>query len=674
MKRILTMIVVMIESFSSFCQNEQPLPDLQFEFQTQSNELNGSENLLDELSQKNIYYTSNPVDLNSVEKEDLEALGILNVLQIESFLSYRNTFGKLIHKYEMQSIPMWDIPLIEKLQPYVYVKIYEPLIGPLKEFFKDGNSEILCRVSGRFNPQNSASTIENTGSSEHLSLRFKKIIHSSTQFGITADKDEGEQLFNKFQKNGFDFYSAHFFKKGKGVLKAIALGDFTVNIGQGLMLWQSNAFGKVAEITMLRRQAEVLKPYSSFGENNFQRGLGITVAKKKFESSFFVSYRKQDAKIIYDSTESRNFISSISTTGLHRTITELENKGNAVLLTLGTTLNKKFDQVKISINCVYNRFDKPLLKSTSPSNLFKFFGSELINYGFDYNATIKNMHAFGEVSLSSNSGRAITQGIITSVSRSIDFSFLYRHFSKDYWALNANAVAENSSVNNESGLFSGIVVRPANQVRLSAYFDQINFQWLKYNLNTPDNQQDYLIETEYKPSKSLSVTSRYRAKSYNINNTDNLMEFKSVGIGQRKSWRTQFEMQLTPSTKIKNRVEFVWLSNDFENKKEGALFQNDLYFKPKLKKFSCNFHCTFFETEGYDTRIYGYENDFKNSNSMVVYFGKGVRLAANIGYKIGKGTELGLKWGKTFYFYSQFFPTEQRANQSEIKFQVTRLY
>ncbi|MBL0144814.1 MAG: hypothetical protein IPP48_02690 [Chitinophagaceae bacterium] len=61
---------------------------------------------------------------------------------------------------------------------------------------------------------------------------------------MLGEKDAGEQFFKGNQKQGFDFYSTHLFARNIGIVKALALGDFTVNMGQGLTQWQSLAFKK----------------------------------------------------------------------------------------------------------------------------------------------------------------------------------------------------------------------------------------------------------------------------------------------------------------------------------------------------------------------------------------------------------------------------------------------
>ena len=61
--------------------------------------------------------------------------------------------------------------------------------------------------------------------------------------------------FSGNQKNGFDFYSGHLYLRGFGKLKALALGDFHAQFGQGLTVWSGLAFGKSADVMTSKRNA-----------------------------------------------------------------------------------------------------------------------------------------------------------------------------------------------------------------------------------------------------------------------------------------------------------------------------------------------------------------------------------------------------------------------------------
>ncbi|MEI2750598.1 MAG: hypothetical protein V9E88_17805 [Ferruginibacter sp.] len=122
------------------------------------------------------------------------------------------------------------------------------------------------------------------GSPQRVLVRYKYTYKNLLQYGIVGEKDAGEEFFKGSQKAGFDFYSAHLFARNMGIVKALALGDFTVNLGQGLVQWQSLAFKKGPDVLATKRQAAVLRPYNSFGEINFHRGVGITIGKKELGS------------------------------------------------------------------------------------------------------------------------------------------------------------------------------------------------------------------------------------------------------------------------------------------------------------------------------------------------------------------------------------------------------
>ncbi|MEZ4759397.1 MAG: hypothetical protein R2810_06365 [Flavobacteriales bacterium] len=49
------------------------------------------------------------------------------------------------------------------------------------------------------------------GPSYKLYTRYRFRYRQNISFGITAEKDEGEEFFTGAQPDGFDFYSAHLF-------------------------------------------------------------------------------------------------------------------------------------------------------------------------------------------------------------------------------------------------------------------------------------------------------------------------------------------------------------------------------------------------------------------------------------------------------------------------------
>ncbi|NBW99324.1 hypothetical protein EBR03_07105, partial [bacterium] len=80
------------------------------------------------------------------------------------------------------------------------------------------------------------------------------------------------------------------------------LGDYQVQIGQGIGFWSSYAFGKTADIATAKRTAIPLKAYTSVDENRFMRGAAVDLGYKNFEMLLFASSKRTDGSTIADSS------------------------------------------------------------------------------------------------------------------------------------------------------------------------------------------------------------------------------------------------------------------------------------------------------------------------------------------------------------------------------------
>ncbi len=136
-------------------------------------------------------------------------------------------------------VPGWNISVIKKLQPYITINEQPEFFNSLSSRLKNGGNTLLARVtqvlerSKGYLLGNSSANNFYPGSPQKIFLRYKYSYKNLLQYGITAEKDAGEQFFKGAQKKGFDFYSAHFYVRNIGIIKALALGDFLLNFGQG---------------------------------------------------------------------------------------------------------------------------------------------------------------------------------------------------------------------------------------------------------------------------------------------------------------------------------------------------------------------------------------------------------------------------------------------------------
>jgi hypothetical protein len=68
-----------------------------------------------------------------------------------------------------------------------------------------------------------------------------------------------------------------------------------------------------------------------------------------------------------------------------------------------------------------------------------------------------------------------------------------------------------------------------------------------------------------------------------------------------------------------------------------------------LKRYSGNIRLQYFETDGYNSRIYAYENDVLYYYAIPVFFTKGWKYYLNINYDLNSRISFWLKWAQTIY-------------------------
>jgi hypothetical protein len=287
MKKLLTIILTLFTIHYSPFTFGQEIPlstEQQLENQTDADQgETEDDSYLQELEQ----FRKHPVNLNTADADELKQLRILTDLQIANLLAYRNLFGRLIHIYELQALPAWDIITIRKLLPFITITTPVSVGDETGKRSRDGEHSLLLRVaqvperSDGFNK--SIPGTKYMGSPQKILFRYRYNYKNLLQFGLVGDKDAGEQFLKGSQNKGFDFYSFHFFARKIGIIQSLAAGDFLVNMGQGLILWQGLAFKKSADVIGVKRQSVVLRPYNSAGEFNFHRGAGITIRKGRME-------------------------------------------------------------------------------------------------------------------------------------------------------------------------------------------------------------------------------------------------------------------------------------------------------------------------------------------------------------------------------------------------------
>ena len=637
--RIFLFILIYFVSKKTFCQ-ETPLQDNYEQFSQREDP--SSED--DAYQQHLDYFIKNALDLNQAEEDDLAVFTFLNVLHVSAFLRYRELAGKLLSVYELQAIPGWDLETIQKILPYIRVGAALTIREDLIKRFGNGEYAVIARLV--YNPETTEQIYP--GGREQVFSRIQYRHANTLQWGFTGEKDSGEPWFGGRRRHGFDFYSAHLFFRKAGIVKAFALGDYAVNVGQGLIHWQSMAFRKGADILQVKRQAEVLRPYHSAGEVFFQRGAGITIGKNKWSLTGFYSSRRMDGTVVNDSLHGGRQLLSWKKDGYHRSDRELSLKNTWQLNTSGVCIRLGSASNLISLNVLHYAMSAKIQKPDLPYHLFSFEGRSFTNISVDWGMTKGNVHWFGEAAVHNLKSFAFLSGLLASLDSRMSFSLLWRKISPAYQSLFGNAFTESSGVSNENGIFAGISFKPSPKWKIEGYADFYRFLWLRYQKDAPVNGTDFFIQCSHRYSKEVELLTRYRVESVNEYEDGFFLNRHTAGYPvQKRQWRTQLQVKINKSLMWRSRAEIIWVYGSDPEPDRGFLAYADLIYKPMMKPYSAGIRWQFFETDSYDARIYAFENDVLFRFAVPSFNGNGKRYYVDLQYDLNKKTSFWLRWAHT---------------------------
>ncbi len=613
-----------------------------------------------------LLFSEKPLNINKASFDDLQRLVILDDIAIGSLLSHREEHGKLVNILELQTIKGFSPQVIRSIAPFVVVSDDESTRFSLKEMWKEGRHEMVVRYERTLQEKLGYSAIEDSllaenpnrrylGSPDKLWARYRFQFSNRVSWGVTMEKDQGEEFFKGTNPYGFDFYSAHVFVRDIGIVKAAVIGDYQAQFGQGLTFFSGLAFGKSAAGVGVKRNAQGLRPYTSVDENRFLRGAAATIGiGKRIDVTAFVSYKAVDGNVNTTNdtlTEVEEVFSSIFSSGFHRTPNELDNKDAIDELIYGGNINYRHKRLQVGLTGVSYHFSKAFQRSPDLYNVNEFQGRQNSNFGIDYSYIFRNFNFFGEFSMSQNLGYATTHGVLMTLDPKVTLAAMVRHLRPDFQSVYANAITESSRMNNETGYYLGFNLNPFKGWYLTGFFDLFRFPWLRFQVNSPSFGYEGIAQLSYRPNRNLEVYFRFRQKNREINvpTAFNNEPIRFIEDERRTYYRLNLSYKLNKTITLRSRVEYARYRRADRDVEQGFMMFQDIIYKPLSFPLSFSTRLAYFDTESYNTRIYAFENDVLYAFSFPAYFNKGMRMYANIRWDITRSISVWLRVSNLFY-------------------------
>ncbi len=558
-----------------------------------------------------------PLDLNKVDKSDLSALFFLSERQINDILDHRKKFGNFLSLYELQSVESLTLDDIRNLIPFITLSLG----------FGDVTAKgLLRRASEHYLVFRADQTLEKSkgfleekyvGSRQRFYTRYRMSRAKDFSLGFISEKDPGE-------KNFFDYTAFHVQLQNKGNLKNLVVGDYLVQFGQGLIFSAGYVAGKGGEPVYTTRRSNLgARPYNSLIENGSFRGAASTYKVGNVEITGIYSQKSRDASVSEATETSDEYFSSLLTAGMHRTETEIANKGALRERNIGGNLLYRLPNLQFGFSVLNTQFDKSFQKRDLLYNYFDFTGKSNTIAGPNISVFWQNFNFFGEMARSSSGGYGHIVGFVGSLGRQVEWAMNHRNYQPDFHTLYGNAFSESSRTINERGIYMGLKYIIKKGLEVTGYYDSYSFPWLKFRVDAPSNGHDYQLRINYRPNKKFSSYLAFRSETKQRNPSGINTVVRELAETDRKGLVLNGEYIHKMFYKFQTKIQYNGFGVTDQPLSNGLAFIQDI--EAKFNRIQLKTRFAYFNTDTYDSRIYAYENDVLYAVSFPALNGRGFR-------------------------------------------------
>lgn len=564
-----------------------------------------------------------PININTATREELEQLPFLSSQQVEDILAYVYRYGGVKSLAELQVLGSVDWRQRQLLGYFVYAGESKQRSFPsLANILKYGKQELVGSVKIPFYERAGDKNGYMGYPYKHW-LRYQMRLADYVKLGLVASQDAGEPFLGGKNKAGYDFYSFYLQVKNKGRLKNLTIGRYRLREGMGLILNNDFTMGKMSMLSSLGRMGLSIRGHTSRSSANYLQGIAATVnLSNRWDMSGFLSYR------LIDGTLANGGISTILTTGLHRTSREIAKQKVASAFLAGGNLHYTHQGFHLSATAHYHSYSLPLTPNTKP--LYKRFapvGNAFWNASISYGYLSHRLTLQGETATGTSGMIATINTASYLFSEKFSLSALYRFYPYRYFALYGNSFCAGSGVQDENGFYLSARWLPSRRWVIEAYGDVAYFAWPQYQMSAGSHCVDVQGSVMFQPSKMVNLGVRYRYKQKQA--TSQAMRFFLSMGGERFCGKTQMDVVMRQTSR-------------------GYMVSESCGWKWRWLRL--NALMGYFHTTDYDSRIFCYEPSMLYTMSFASYYGKGIRYALLAKTQLGEHWMLACKMGTTDYF------------------------
>ena len=611
------------------------------------------ENLMEEWEE----LKEHPININTATKEQLERFPFLSARMVENILYYLYKYGPMISDKELMMVEDMDIQTARCLKLFITFQTTEKESHKptLKHILKYGKQELSTRVDIPFYTRSgyqsyTSEYIQENPNKRYLGCSFYHNVRYSFRYndkvyvGLTAEKDAGEPFFTGRNKKGYDYYSPYLLIKNIGRIHALAIGNYRLNYGYGMVMNTDFSMGKTSTLSTLGNRTNGIKKHSSTDEYNYFQGIATSIRiTDRLTTDAFYSYRTMDGIV------DNQFITSIKEDGYHRIPRDYEKKNTFSNQLIGSNIHYNGKFFEAGLTGVYNVFNKVLNPTVRTYNQYYPRGKDFFNVGVDYKFFWRKFTLLGETAIDKQ-GRIATMNLLKYAPKeSFQLMVMHRFYDVAYQSIYARSIGEGSSVQNESGIYIGLETSFLRYFKGMVYGDFFYFPWKKYQLSkNGSNGFDGFFQLSYSPRYELDMFIRYRYKNKHKDFTSDEGEKVTIPYIQNK-WRYQLNYSPVHELVLKTTVDYVHNAYQRQKASQGVLLGQSIGYRFRKLPLRLDTSVAWFHTDDYASRISMYEKGLLYSFSVPSFYGQGERFTFNARYELNQHIIFQAKYALTHY-------------------------
>lgn len=649
------LLLLLIASSPARCADSSDIEDLLSNAESEVN----IEQLLDLVEQ----LKKERILLNEADAADLRQLPWLTTADVETILIHRRNQGPILTLQQLEALIGKEKTAL--IAPYIRLTKEPSSRLPAKTGAIEGTlySRLFWETTARKGILNGNYAGENYKLYHRLQVSAPHL-----KATLLQEKDIGEP-------DVADFTSLSISATDLGIMKQGLLGNYRVNLAQGLLIGQGRYFSKGSDPTgSIRLPSRQLLPYTSSSEYGFLQGAATTLKLAPFEVTLFYSSNHRDALISDDGV-----ITSFSSSGYHRSELELSRKDNVTETISGANLLYHYQSGSFSGRAggsVLNyRYPLPF-DELDPSAAISRHSSATL-YSLETDLSLGHASLFAEAAFSTRPDDASwTAGTEYQIRQGLSAVAALRRYGASYYSPFAGAFAERGSgASNEEGYYVGLNARVSKSLALAAYHDRFTFPLLDDHCPYPSDGNDSRLFITWKQSPLLTWNLQFQHKYRE--------EQSNQGTSSHPLWRAlpqitnrcRLDCDVTPSRALhlRSRGEVKKVVKEYlagDQPFYGWLLSQQAGYS--AGKFTLKGRITVFNTEDFDAALYAYEDDLPLTSSLGMYDGRGKSLFLVAAWQALPQMKLAARYEKSWYSDREVYSSsnDERATSAPGSFHL----